>query len=98
MNVDSLQHGRKQPFYHVLPDTRDRPGAQVCLLPSLALCTGRTTIAGAPQVMYVAQENIVLDTPSEPLLHPLINEMFSDFDVERGQFNPNPALSNDPSS
>ena len=29
MNVDSLKHGRNQPFYHVLPDTRDRPGAQL---------------------------------------------------------------------
>ena len=29
MNVDTLQHGRNQPFYHVLPDTRDRPGAQL---------------------------------------------------------------------
>jgi hemimethylated DNA binding protein len=71
MNVDSLEHGRNQPFYHVLPDTRDRPGAQV---------------------MYVAQENVVPDTPSEPLLHPLINEMFSDFDVARGRFNPSPEL------
>ena len=42
--------------------------------------------------MYVAQENVVLDTPSEPLLHPLINEMFSDFDVARGRFNPSDAL------
>ena len=29
MDVDSLKYGREQPFYHVLPDTRDRPGAQV---------------------------------------------------------------------
>ena len=29
MNVDALTHGRNQPFYHVLPDTRDRPGAQL---------------------------------------------------------------------
>ena len=29
MNVDTLKHGRNQPFYHVLPDTRDRPGAQL---------------------------------------------------------------------
>ena len=29
MNVDNLKHGRHQPFYHVLPDARDRLGAQV---------------------------------------------------------------------
>lgn len=29
MNIDELKYGRQQPFYHVLPDTRDRPGAQV---------------------------------------------------------------------
>ena len=29
MDVDSLKYGREQPFYHVLPDTRDRPGAQL---------------------------------------------------------------------
>ena len=28
-HVDSLKHGRKQPFYHVLADTRDRPGSPV---------------------------------------------------------------------
>ena len=27
--VDALKHGRAQPFYHVLADTRDRPGAPV---------------------------------------------------------------------
>ena len=27
--VAQLKHGRKQPFYHVLPDQRDRPGAPV---------------------------------------------------------------------
>ena len=27
--VDALKRGRKQPFYQVLPDTRDRPGAPV---------------------------------------------------------------------
>ena len=27
--VDGLKHGRKQPFYHVLADTRDRPGSPV---------------------------------------------------------------------
>lgn len=29
MGVDGLKHGRAQPFYHVLPDTRDRPGALI---------------------------------------------------------------------
>lgn len=29
MSVDSLKYGRGQPFYHVLPDSRDRPAAQV---------------------------------------------------------------------
>ena len=28
MNVDALSGGRSQPFYHVLVDRRDRPGAQ----------------------------------------------------------------------
>ena len=71
MNVDALEHGRNQPFYHVLPDTRDRPGAQLT---------------------YVAQENIMLDTPSEPVQHPMINEMFDDFDAPNGRFVPNSLL------
>ena len=29
MHVSELKYGRDQPFYHVLPDTRDRPGAQL---------------------------------------------------------------------
>ena len=33
MGVDWLKHGRHQPFYHVLPDTRDRPGAQAGCAP-----------------------------------------------------------------
>jgi len=71
MHVDSLTHGRNQPFYHVLPDTRDRPGAQVT---------------------YVAQENVLVDTPSEALFHPLIDEMFTRFDAESGRFEPSDSL------
>jgi len=71
MNVDTLQHGRNQPFYHVLPDTRDRPGAQLT---------------------YVAQENILTDAPSEPVQHPMVEEMFEGFDAERGRFVPNAQL------
>ena len=70
-NVDSLEHGRNQPFYHVLPDTRDRPGAPLT---------------------YVAQENILPDTPSEPLQHPMASEMFEGFDLEKGRFVPNALL------
>jgi len=29
MKIDALQHGRAQPFYHVLVDERDREGAQL---------------------------------------------------------------------
>ena len=71
MNVDSLKHGRNQPFYHVLPDTRDRPGAQLT---------------------YVAQENILPDTPPEPLQHPMVSEMFDEFDAANGRFVPNSQL------
>ena len=92
MNVDSLEHGRNQPFYHVLPDTRDRPGAQARRAPRPGPAPCLRTPPTLPQVMYVAQENVVPDTPSEPLLHPLINEMFSDFDVARGRFNPSSDL------
>mmetsp|Transcript_10117 Transcript_10117/g.23066 ORF Transcript_10117/g.23066 Transcript_10117/m.23066 type:complete len:283 (-) Transcript_10117:79-927(-) len=67
MSVDSLKYGRDQPFYHVLPDIRDRPGAQIT---------------------YVAQENIVIDTPSEALQHPIIDDMFSHFDADVGRFQP----------
>mmetsp|Transcript_43476 Transcript_43476/g.90698 ORF Transcript_43476/g.90698 Transcript_43476/m.90698 type:complete len:460 (-) Transcript_43476:346-1725(-) len=69
MHVDQLQYGRDQPFYHVLPDVRDRPGAPV---------------------MYVAQENILPDSPSEPLRHPLIDEFFTGFDAETGRFTATP--------
>mmetsp|Transcript_33932 Transcript_33932/g.56093 ORF Transcript_33932/g.56093 Transcript_33932/m.56093 type:complete len:441 (+) Transcript_33932:115-1437(+) len=71
MHVDSLKHGRNQPFYHVLPDIRDRPGAQVT---------------------YVAQENVLPDTPPEPLNHPLVDEMFTTFDSALGRFVPSSAL------
>lgn len=71
MNVDTLKYGRNQPFYHVLPDTRDRPGAQLT---------------------YVAQENILPDTPSEPLQHPMVSEMFDEFDAANGRFVPNAQL------
>jgi len=71
MSVDSLKYGRDQPFYHVVPDTRDRPGAQIT---------------------YVAQENIVIDTPPEPLQHPIINEMFSNFDATLGRYQPSAEL------
>ena len=67
----ALTHGRNQPFYHVLPDTRDRPGAQLT---------------------YVAQENILADTPSEPLQHPMTDEMFDHFDSGEGRFVPNALL------
>ena len=40
MNVDTLQHGRNQPFYHVLPDTRDRPGAQLTYVAQACVCVG----------------------------------------------------------
>ena len=65
MGVDSLTHGRHQPFYHVLADSRDRPGAQIT---------------------YVAQENVVPDTPSEPIQHPLADEIFDHFDAGRGVY------------
>lgn len=40
------------------------------------------------QITYVAQENIVIDTPSEALQHPIIDEMFSHFDADVGRFQP----------
>ena len=44
------------------------------------------------QITYVAQENVILDTPSDPLNHPLIEEMFASFDVQAGRFIPSPSL------
>jgi len=69
--VDGLKKGRAQPFYHVLADTRDRPGAPV---------------------MYVAHENVMVDTPPEPLRHPLLSEFFAGFDAQQGFYLPNDAL------
>jgi len=65
MNSGNLKYGQRQPFYHVLPDTRDRPGAQV---------------------VYVAQENLVLDMPAKAPQHPLINKLFTGFDTTLGVF------------
>ena len=42
--------------------------------------------------MYVAQENVMLDHPSEPLQHPMIDELFDGFDVAVGAYRPNAAL------
>ena len=47
MGVDSLKHGRSQPFYHVLPDVRDRPGAQV------AAPAPRRTVLAAPRIPHI---------------------------------------------
>ena len=69
--VALLKRGGKQPFYHVLPDVRDRPGAQVT---------------------YVAHENVLFDTPPEPLTHPLVESFFSGFDAPRGRHVPTPEL------
>jgi hemimethylated DNA binding protein len=69
--IDTLKHGRNQPFYHVLADSRDRPGAPV---------------------NYVAQELLDLDTPPEPLQHPLLEQYFASFDQPRGRFVPSSAL------
>lgn len=33
MGIDALPRGRAQPFYHVIPDTRDRPDPQLMYLP-----------------------------------------------------------------
>ena len=73
MGVDTLPGGREQPFYHVLVDVRDRPGAQMT---------------------YVAQENIELDAPPEPLQHPKSADLLvaSSFDAERGTFEPKATL------
>lgn len=38
MNVDELTQGRDQHFYHVLVDTRDRPGAQVTYVAEENIC------------------------------------------------------------
>ena len=41
---------------------------------------------------YVAQENIVLDTPAQPLQHPLVSEMFDSFVQSEGRFEPSARL------
>ena len=33
MGVEKLARGREQPFYHVLVDSRDRPGNQITCIP-----------------------------------------------------------------
>ena len=71
MGVDALKYGRNQPFYHVLVDVRDRPGAQIT---------------------YVAQENVMLDTPSVKLHLPMADDMFESFDVAEGRYVPKPEL------
>mmetsp|Transcript_35410 Transcript_35410/g.113825 ORF Transcript_35410/g.113825 Transcript_35410/m.113825 type:complete len:314 (-) Transcript_35410:106-1047(-) len=65
MHVGHLKHGRMQPFYHVLADTRDRPG---------------------DGIGYVPQELLLLDTPTEPLQHPLTASLFGSYDARRGRF------------
>jgi hemimethylated DNA binding protein len=67
MHIDKLKHGREQPFYHVLPDTRDRPGAATA---------------------YVPHELLLLDTPPEPLQHPLTSSLFARFDAASGRYIP----------
>jgi heat shock protein HspQ len=67
MHIDKLKHGREQPFYHVLPDTRDRPGAATA---------------------YVPHELLLLDTPPEPLQHPLTSSLFERFDAASGRYIP----------
>ena len=46
---------------------------------------------GAP-VSYVAHEHLLLDTPPEPLKHPLLGDFFSGFDAASGRFVPTPEL------
>ena len=66
MNVEGLTRGRMQPFYNVLVDERDRPGAQMS---------------------YVAEENIVPDSPvSERLQHPAAAELLLSLDKETGTY------------
>eukprot|EP00966_Prymnesium_polylepis_P086007 1990570-Prymnesium_polylepis.2 len=48
--------------------------------------------APGPQITYVAQEHVMPDTPSEPLQHPMIDELFSGFDAAAGAYSPNAAL------
>lgn len=38
------------------------------------------------QVVYVAQENLVLDMPAKAPQHPLINKLFTGFDTTLGVF------------
>eukprot|EP00962_Isochrysis_galbana_P037720 scaffold13249_cov118-Isochrysis_galbana.AAC.12 len=71
MHIDKLKHGREQPFYHVLPDTRDRPGASTA---------------------YVAHELLLLDTPPEPLQHPLTSSLFDRFDAASGRYLTKPGV------
>ena len=69
--VSTLRKGRAQPFYHVLADTRDRPGSSI---------------------YYVAHENVLIDTPSEALRHPLLGDFFVGFDAAQGVFVPTTEL------
>lgn len=38
MKIDSLPNGRKQPFYHVLVDVRDRPGGMSTYVAQENMC------------------------------------------------------------
>jgi hemimethylated DNA binding protein len=42
MGVDRLPLGRYQPWYHVLADTRDRPGTQKCCAPEAGISNQQT--------------------------------------------------------
>lgn len=78
MNVDQLSKGRRQPFYHVLVDRRDRPGEQI------------TYVAEENAVRPPTDGPFAV----EPVEHAMVGEMLrpASFDGARGAYEPNDEL------
>lgn len=72
MGVDELPRGRYQPWYHVLVDTRDRPGEpQSCYV-----CHDN----------IILWPNPPHEEPSGPIRHPELRQIFKGYNIERGRY------------
>ena len=71
MGVDGLRRGRYQPWYHVLVDERDRPGAQCCYV-----CHDNIELWFP----------VGFDGPLGPISHPEVHDLFTGWHTERGVY------------
>lgn len=80
MGVDKLERGRDQPFYHVLVDSRDRPGDQITYVAqeNVERPSGAAAMRGFP----------------EPILHQVVPKLLlaDSFDPQMGGYAPRPEL------